>query len=218
LPTVREKISKGAGTDLAWDVILFGHHECNRYAPTYVVNGKVHNVIDDQKLFSDFLEDFKHLHIDRRDNLFKIALPFVKVGLKNPRWLARGLKYGASKLWNARKDLIQSRGQFHKLSFFIHNFMDADNLVCERVDTCSFMVMTEDGPMSMCAHNARRDEFITRPMTVKTENGEAIFDPLISRKIQDPSRQIQDAYLGKTHPKYKDADPTDHSCGGGCKS
>jgi hypothetical protein len=218
LESVRAKLNAGAGTDLAWDVILFGHEECNRYAPTYVVNGKVYNVIDDQKLFDDFLEDFKHIHIDRRDNLFRIALPFVKIGLQKPAWLARGLKYGASKVWKAKKDLVASRGDFHKLSFFIHNFMDADNLVCERIDTCSFMVMTEEGPMSMCAHNARRDEFITRPMTVKTDKGEEVFDPLISRKIQDPTRQIQDAYLGKSHPRYHTEDPNNHSCGGGCKS
>ncbi len=218
LPSVRAKINQGAKTDIAWDVILFGHQECNRYAPTYVVNGKVHNVIDDVELFSDFLETFKHVLIDRRENLFKMALPFVKIGLKKPSWLMRGLKYGTKKVWRAKKDLIESKGKFNKLSFFIHNFMDADNLVCERVDTCSFMVMTEDGPMSMCAHNAQRDEFITKPMTVQTDKGTEVFDPLISRKIQDPSRQIPTAYLGKNHPKYENKNPADHSCGGGCKS
>jgi hypothetical protein len=80
------------------------------------------------------------------------------------------------------------------------------------------MVMTEDGPMSMCAHNAQRDEFITKPMTVQTDKGTEVFDPLISRKIQDPSRQIPTAYLGKSHPKYENKNPADHSCGGGCKS
>jgi pyruvate-formate lyase-activating enzyme len=201
LPSVKSQISKGTGTDLAWDIILFGHHDCNRYAPTYVVNNKkVVNVIDDQQLFNDFLEDFKHIIIDRRDNLFKMAWPFITAAAKKPMWYWRALKYGASKLWQAKWDLIKSRGEFHKVSFFIHNFMDADNLVCERIDTCSFMVMTEDGPLSMCAHNARRDEFITRPLEIKTSSGVQVFDPLIDPALRATSRQQADSYLGSTHP------------------
>ena len=56
--------------------------------------------------------------------------------------------------------------------------MDASALDPERVHACSFMVMTADGPISMCAHNARRDEFILKPLTVATERGEALWNPL----------------------------------------
>jgi 7,8-dihydro-6-hydroxymethylpterin dimethyltransferase len=195
LKTVRNKINRGAKHQLAWDAIMFGHQECNRYAPTFIVNGKVYNVIDDEQLFTDFLEDFKHVTIDRRDSIAIIAWHHLKICMKHPKWLARGLKYGASKLWEAKWDLIRARGRFNKVSFFIHNFMDADNLVCERVDTCSFMVMTEDGPMSMCAHNAKRDEYITKPIVIETENGQELWNPLIHDKEQ-PSRQYATAYDG----------------------
>jgi hypothetical protein len=50
------------------------------------------------------------------------------------------------------------------MTFFIHNFMDSSALDPERIRNCSFMVMTDDGPVSMCEHNARRDEFILRPI------------------------------------------------------
>jgi molybdenum cofactor biosynthesis enzyme MoaA len=218
LPSVRNQISQGAGTEIAWDVILFGHHECNRYAPTYVVNGRVFNVIDDQQLFSDFLEDFKHIIIDRRDNLFKIAWPFITAAAKKPIWYWRAIKYGFSKIWAAKWDLLKTRGDFNKVSFFIHNFMDADNLVCERVDTCSFMVMTEEGPLSMCAHNARRDEFITKPMQVKTAEGVRMFDPLIDPALRPTSRQKDDAYLGAKHPTSQHRNHSACGTNSGCGS
>jgi hypothetical protein len=77
-----------------------------------------------------------------------------------------------------RRDLIASRGRAHKLSFFVQNFMDAQALEPERIHACSFMVMTGNGPISMCAHNARRDEFILRPVPIETEEGRRIWNPL----------------------------------------
>ena len=65
-------------------------------------------------------------------------------------------------------DLLASRGRVHKLSFFVQNFMDASALDPERIRACSFMVMTAAGPVSMCAHNARREEFILKPLTIAT--------------------------------------------------
>ena len=67
----------------------------------------------------------------------------------------------------------------HKLSFFVQNFMDADHLDLERVHACSFMVMTPNGPMSMCEHNARRDEFILQKIPIRLTDGtDVVFDPL----------------------------------------
>jgi hypothetical protein len=60
--------------------------------------------------------------------------------------------------------------------------MHADHLDQERIDACSFMVMTPDGPMSMCAHNAERDEHILRPLEIETDRGKETFYPLSSRK------------------------------------
>ncbi len=44
------------------------------------------------------------------------------------------------------RDLLQTRRRPHKLSFFIQNFMDANNLQQQRLHACSFMVMTAEGP------------------------------------------------------------------------
>ncbi len=60
--------------------------------------------------------------------------------------------------------------------------MHEDHLDQERIDACSFMVMTPDGPISMCAHNAERDEYILRPLEIETDRGKEIFYPLSSRK------------------------------------
>jgi hypothetical protein len=60
-----------------------------------------------------------------------------------------------------------------------HDFMHACTLERDRVDSCVFKVMTADGPLSMCIHNARRDDFITRPLTLRDGR---IFDPLEGRR------------------------------------
>ncbi len=57
--------------------------------------------------------------------------------------------------------------------------MDAQRLDQDRIDGCSFMVMTADGPVSMCQHNAKRDEYILMPTEVKTSDGSTVqFEPL----------------------------------------
>ena len=65
-----------------------------------------------------------------------------------------------------RRDLVAARGKVHKLSFFIHNFMDAQALDQDRVDACSFMVTTSSGPVSMCLHNAARDNYLMAPVRI----------------------------------------------------
>ena len=58
-----------------------------------------------------------------------------------------------------------------KLSFFIHNSQDADDLDPERIEMCSFHCATSDGSVSMCLHNAKRDDFIlphVEPMSRNT--------------------------------------------------
>ncbi|HYZ33274.1 MAG TPA: hypothetical protein VE684_13475, partial [Crenalkalicoccus sp.] len=61
-----------------------------------------------------------------------------------------------------------------RLSFFIHDFMDARHLCRDRVEACVFMVATAEGPISMCLHNAKRDAFVLRPL----QTAEGWWDPL----------------------------------------
>jgi 7,8-dihydro-6-hydroxymethylpterin dimethyltransferase len=187
LARVREQINTGAGTALPWDAVLIGHPQCHNYALTLAVNGHLYPVIPDQQFYSQFLRDFSHVVIDRRASRRQIIWHYLKAAHRRPRWYWRGLRYGFSLGWRMKQDVLAARGKIHKLSFFIQNFMDADALDPERIQACSFMVMTADGPVSMCAHNARRDAFILKPLDIETARGTIHWIPLRSRKARQPA-------------------------------
>ena len=182
LESVRSQISLGAGSELPWDIILVGHPQCQSYLPALAVNGKAFGLMDDADLFSGFLRKFGDVMHDRRKSASVLAWAYFKVMLKKPLWLLQALKYVLTKLWSIRHDIWKARGKAHPIIFFVKNFMHADHLDQERIDACSFMVMTPDGPMSMCAHNAERDEHILRPLEIETDYGKETFFPLNSGK------------------------------------
>ncbi len=185
LETIRTKIDNEANSSLPWDSVRIGHPHCHSYMPTLVINNHIYPVITNLQWFTEFLQDFRAVNANRHASLTRLIYRYGLLVLRQPKWWSRALTYLSSKLWHAKNDLFQGGGRVHKLSFFIHNFMDADNLDQERIDACSFMVMTTDGPVSMCAHNARRDEYILKPITVTRNDGSVIqFQPLsdISRK------------------------------------
>jgi hypothetical protein len=95
------------------------------------------------------------------------------------------LFYGLKQLRVIGKDLFRGYGRVRKLSFFIQNFMDANELEEDRVHACSFMVMTAEGPVSMCEHNSRRDEFILKPLDITNEDGSVDhYEPLPENKLR----------------------------------
>ena len=177
LETVRQKIGDGAETGISWDTVLIGHPACHRIGITLEANGRLYDLNDDPDFFNRFLTDFQHVMLDRRYPR-QAAWALVKEALRDPAWIGRALRFFLPKIWKMRRDLVAARGRVHKLSFFVQNFMDASALESERIHACSFMVMTADGPISMCAHNARRDEFILKPLAVETEGGRALWNPL----------------------------------------
>ncbi len=177
LETVRQQIVRGAGTPISWDTILIGHPMCHRIGMTLEANGNLYDLNDDPAFFNGFLADFQHALLDRRYPK-KAVWALAKEALRRPAWLLRAARFFAPKIWKMRKDLLAARGRVHKLSFFVQNFMDASALEPERIHACSFMVMTANGPISMCAHNARRDEFILKPLALQTKQGQAIWNPL----------------------------------------
>lgn len=169
--TVRDLINRGSGCALPWDVVRIGHPECHIYAPTFVVNGAVYPVIHDANLFAQFIRDFAYLRLDRRSPKRELLRDLAAAVVRKPYWLWRGIKFLARHLWCVKRDLLAARGRVRKLSFFVHNFMDADHLDPERIEACSFMIMTAEGPVSMCEHNARRDEFILKPIRFRQPDG-----------------------------------------------
>jgi uncharacterized radical SAM superfamily Fe-S cluster-containing enzyme len=177
LASVRRKISEGAGTQISWDTILIGHPECHRIGITLEANGRLYDLNDDPAFFNRFLTDFQRVMLDRRSPQAAVRA-LLSEALRQPGWLVRALRFFGPKIWKMRRDLLASRGRVHKLSFFVQNFMDASALDPERVHACSFMVMTAEGPVSMCAHNARRDEFILKPIALETGEGRRLWNPL----------------------------------------
>ncbi len=178
MTAIRERIARGAGAArLSWDTALLGHPDCHQAAMLATVGGKAVDVLSDRRLYERFLDDWKHVPFDRRD-VRGTALRVIGAALRTPGWTLRGGAFLARKLWPVRRELWRARGRTGKLTFFIQNFMDADALDEERIRNCSFMVMTDAGPVSMCEHNARRDEFILRPLALE---GGAVFDPLTGR-------------------------------------
>lgn len=182
LQTVREKINAGAGSVLPWDAILIGHPKCHSYAPALAVHDKAFGLADDPDLITGFFKQFGHIQHDRRQSAGMIARTYFKAMMRQPGWLMRAMGRVLPKLWSMRKTLWAARGRVRPISFFVQNFMHADHLDPERIEACSFMVMTPDGPMSMCAHNARRDEFILRPLKIETADGVTTYSALPPKK------------------------------------
>lgn len=184
--TVRNALEAAAGAPLPWDAVRVGHADCHSYMPTLVVNRRPYPVADDATLVGDFIAEFDLLEHARHMHPARLAWHFGSQLLLKPRWWGRAARYVARQLRRMGADLLAAR-QAHKLTFFIQNFMDANELDMGRVKACSFMVMTADGPVSMCEHNARRDEFILKPLEVQGRDGSIEhYEPLVWR---EPDRQ-----------------------------
>ncbi|MFK8047623.1 MAG: radical SAM protein [Halioglobus sp.] len=177
--TVQEKLEQGVGKSLPWGVVQVGHTDCHSYMPTLVTSGEVYPLATNLNFFCDFLNDFQGKAWDRLSGFTHVAGSFLLNVLKNPRWWPRLIGYLGTQLANMGADIVRSGGRVHKLTFFVQNFMDAEHLEQDRIDGCSVMLMTDDGPMSMCKHNASRDEFILKPITVTDSDGSEVqYEPL----------------------------------------
>jgi 7,8-dihydro-6-hydroxymethylpterin dimethyltransferase len=171
------RIEQGAGTALSFDTLIGGHHHCNRYAFAFAVNGKLYDGLDDPELAVSFMNETAHVAFDRRHR-WKTVRAVLTAVLKKPGLWFASLRWFTRLAWRSRKDLLNSKGRIHKLSFFVHNFMDACQLQQERVESCIFMTMTDEGPISMCVHNAKRDEFILKPITLMRKDQVREWNPL----------------------------------------
>ena len=169
--TVRNQIESGAGCALPWDAIQVGHTDCHSYLPTLVSNNKVFPLVPSKEFFSDFVKDFSDVQWDRVEQSKTVVLGFLKTLLRRPKWWFKGFSYLIWQLKNMFMSLVKSKAKVNRLTFFVQNFMDANHLDQERVGACSFMVMTANGPVSMCEHNAYRDDYILQPLEFKKMDG-----------------------------------------------
>ncbi len=179
---VRGCIEKVARRSLPWDAIRVGHPRCHSYLPTMVIGDTIVPVVEDSAMVGAFIADFAGQHADRREGRATVIWQYLRALGRHPRWLYRGAKFVATHLWQSCRALLRSRGRARKLSFFVQNFMDAQALDQERLDACSFMAMTADGPVSMCEHNASRDDYILKPIKFLRRDGSlGHYEPLTNQ-------------------------------------
>jgi len=170
-----QDINKAVGTDLDFEMPRIGHPRCNKYTGILVSNGEAIPLFDDHDLFAGLFdagaERQSLWHRNRTLALLAMAKDHPILAGKALLWLAR-------KTWTLRHSLFRT-GRITKLSFFIHNFMDATTLEEDRCASCVFMVATRDGPLSMCVHNAKRDHYVLAPIDLKNNR---VWDPLTGRE------------------------------------
>jgi molybdenum cofactor biosynthesis enzyme MoaA len=195
--SVQEQIEKGARASISFDALRVGHARCNRYGMIFVANNRAYDALDDRRSVEAVLERMPLLSFDRRSRS-KVIAAFVKGILTSPYLSFKASGWLVRKVWQARADLWAARGRVNKLSFVIHDFMDACRLERDRVDACAFMAMTQRGPISMCLHNAKRDAFILAPISLRGPQGDRFWNPVSGELMKksagmhrpsDPNRQ-----------------------------
>jgi hypothetical protein len=162
-------IDDACGTRISWDNVLIGHPECHNIGYTLVVGGeRVIDLFDDAAVIERFLRDFGTVVLDRSD-VPRSALKVMRhIFTTQPAWLGFGGRFAARLTAKLVAAMLATRStRIGKLSFFMQNFQDADALDPERLHHCSFYVATREGAVSMCAHNAARDDYIIPPRLVR---------------------------------------------------
>jgi pyruvate-formate lyase-activating enzyme len=161
LHDIRAVIDSAFEAPLAWDTVLFGHPSCHSIAYTLQVGDGAYTIDlgDDPQLTARMLQELPELEMDRTRPV-KAAVTTAAAVLGKPGLALDGLRWLGRTLRRHGPAVVRHKFKVNKLSVFIQNFQDADNLDPDRIKNCSFMVATNEGTISMCLHNARRDEFI----------------------------------------------------------
>ncbi len=162
IDTVSEQIETGLGTKLSWDAVRVGSPACHKMAYSAIVDrrgsAQAVDMLDDPGLVGDLLGAFDDVYLDRHQPV-KAARTAVRTIVKKGM-LGKTLRHFGRHAVRHWRPLVRGGGEVRKLSFFMQNFQDAQNLDHERIDNCSFHCMTDDGGVSMCVHNAYRDHYL----------------------------------------------------------
>ena len=200
---VSRLIEQGAGVGLGFDFPHVGHPDCNRYTGCLVAGGVAAPLFDNPAFAAALLARTEGMTFERHDRR-AVLRTCMRIGLRNPGLWPAGLAFGARKLWHLRRGLLAGRGRINKLSFHVHDFMDADRLDRARCESCVFMVATRDGPMSMCVHNAKRDAFILQPVTVRSGDETKLWRPLGTGAVTNPASHPLKHLKGRTRRQVLD--------------
>ena len=184
IETLQDRIEAGANAKITFDAVQAGHGGCNRYAMTLVANDRVHDLFDDTSFVERMLSASAELKFDRTSPRAVIG-QLLGWFVRHPEMWRATIGWGLGKLRAMAWDLAAARGRVNKLSFFIHDFMDASCLDRDRIEACVFMVATADGPLSMCLHNAKRDEVLFQPIRLPGPAGPRFWHPVTGRIHQE---------------------------------
>jgi len=168
--TVIDSLRTGFEQELDFDAIEVGHSQCNRYTTMLCAGGDIQQVLSNKPLIEDTIAALAAIDDRARGYLDPVAQAF-KLLRRHPGLTARLSIEALRTLWQLRRGICRSRGRVRRMSILIHDFMDASNLDRARCESCVFMVATEDGPLSMCVHNAERDQHVFAPALVQTDDG-----------------------------------------------
>ncbi|WP_170762811.1 radical SAM protein [Ruegeria lacuscaerulensis] len=158
--SVAQALEEGYETPLHFGTAAVGHSKCNRYTSVVTAGGRAVSLLSDRRLVHRVIAALERVdrstdgHLGIRDSVRRMIL-------RNPRLAMRAGLHLLGCALRLRSGLL--RGPVRRQAVFIHNFMAADALEEDRCASCVFMVATANGPLSMCAHNARRDLHLASP-------------------------------------------------------
>lgn len=160
-PNITSKIERGLGGKLSWENVLIGHPECHRIGYAFVAGKEIIDMFDDRELIKKMLaKDVGTLRVLDGGSFQDLIRRVGEIVAATPSLSWTLFKFLGRKWLRHWRAILKARFRLRKLTIFCQNFMDADNLNMERIHHCSFKVATADGAISMCLHNAIRDEFI----------------------------------------------------------
>ncbi|MFC3227499.1 radical SAM protein [Marinibaculum pumilum] len=177
---LRSALAEGMGCALDFDSAAIGHEACSRYASVLVAGRSAVSALADRRLLHDLFAGLETVerpvepHLELRATLRRL-LP------RRPLLTLRLAWHCLALFWRLRRGLPAARFRPARLSLLVHDFMDATDLDAERCRACVFMVMTAEGPLSMCVHNAARDRHLFAPARVETAAGRRWWDAASGR-------------------------------------
>jgi uncharacterized radical SAM superfamily Fe-S cluster-containing enzyme len=192
-----DQLHQGIGANLNFDAASAGHSACNRFGIALVANGRAYDAMDDAEYVNAFTRHTADLAFDRTSPRRVIRAVLSRI-LRRPRFMMQSLRWAAHKAWLMKADLWRVHGKVNKLTFFVHNFMDAHHLEGERIDACAFMVATHDGPMSMCLHNAQRDHYVLKALPMTIAGVQKYWNPLTGKLEAREAKIINVQHTRKT--------------------
>ncbi len=170
-----QQIHQASGQSINRFPLQFGHRKCNNLVPlllarvgqkTIIFEGVRSKNPKDEAMLAEAINTVGatiNWGLPWQENISQ----FLTILLKNPRFLAKTLRYTGYRFWSERRKLAQlllniiqqkELPQLNPFLFIIHNFMSPGDLKTEegkaRLEACIFKVPVDGKMISMCEMNA----------------------------------------------------------------